>query len=317
MGAYIVRRLVSAAIVLALVSVAVFMMMHLLPGDALLTKLGQTGRIPQDQMSRLRHQMGLDQPLYQQYFSWVGQIFNGSMGHSLIFDKKTVSGMIADALPVTLELGIIAALVSVVIAVPLGALSAVYHDTPLDYALRIFSFLGLAVPSFWLGLMVIIYGTLYLGYAPPRAYVPIWHDPVTNLKEFWIPSLILGYSLAASIMRMTRSTVLEVLREDFARTARAKGLAERIVIVRHVMRNALIPVVTVFGNQTAFLLSGALILEVVFALPGLGQLTYTAILQRDYTEIQGAALVAGSVVVLVNLLTDLSYGVLDPRIRYA
>jgi peptide/nickel transport system permease protein len=314
---YLVRRLISAAVVLALVSVAVFLMMHLLPGDTLLVKLGQTGRIPQDQMDRLRHQMGIDQPLYRQYLSWVGQIFNGTMGHSLIFDKKTVSGLIADALPITLELGIVAAAVSLVIAIPLGALSAVYHDTVLDYVLRVFSFLGLAVPSFWLGLMVIIYGTLYLGYSPPRAYVPIWQDPVTNLKEFWIPSLILGYSLAASIMRMTRSTVLEMLREDYARTARAKGLAERIVIVRHVMRNAMIPVVTVFGNQTAFLLSGALILEVLFALPGLGLLTYTAILQRDYTEIQGAALVAGTIVVLVNLLTDLSYGVLDPRIRYA
>ncbi|MGI8552436.1 MAG: ABC transporter permease [Dehalococcoidia bacterium] len=317
MGTYLLRRLLSAAVVLVLVSVAVFVMMHLLPGDALLVKLGQTGRLPADQLARLRHQMGLDQPLYRQYFDWVRQIFNGTMGYSLIVDGKTVSGRIADAIPVTLELALIAGISSLVLGILLGVLAAVFHDGPVDHLLRLVSFIGLAVPSFWLGLLVIIYGTLYLGYSPPTRNVQFWQDPLANLSEFWIPGLILGFALAASIMRMSRSTVLEALREDYARTARAKGLTEQAVILQHVLRNALIPVITIFGNQAAFLFSGALILEVVFALPGLGQLTYNAILQRDYTQIQGDALVVGAVVVLVNLLTDLSYGWLDPRIRLA
>jgi peptide/nickel transport system permease protein len=316
MRGYAIRRGFAALIVVILVSVFVFIMMHLLPGDALLVKLGQTGRIPPDRMAALREQMGLNQPLYEQYFRWVGDIFNGSMGHSLIFDGQTVSGRIGDTLPITLELGVLGLLAGVVLGVPIGILSAVYQDRPIDYGLRVFSLTGLSLPQFWIGLIVIIYGTRYLGYSPPTNYTGLTTDPIQNLKDMWIPALILGYGLSASTARMMRSTVLEAFHEDYVRTARAKGLAGSRVVYRHVLRNAVIPVITLVGNQTAYIFSGALILEILFGFPGLGQLTYTAILQRDYTQVEGNALVTGGIVVGINLLVDLSYGWIDPRIRY-
>ncbi len=314
---YIIRRLFAAAVVVALVSVMVFVMMHLLPGDALMVKLGETGRIPPDKMAELRNDMGIDDPLIVQYLRWVGDVFDGSMGESLIFDGQTVSGRILDAVPITLELAILAISSALAIGIPLGVLSAVAHDRPADHIIRMVSLIGLSVPSFLLGLVVIVYGTLYFGYVPPREFVHLLDDPVGNLRQMWIPALILGYGLSASIMRMTRSTVLEALKEDYARTARAKGLAGHVIVTRHVLRNALIPVVTLVGNQAAFVFSGALILEVLFVLPGMGQLTYAAILQRDYTQVQGNALLVATIVVLVNLAVDVSYGLIDPRIRYS
>lgn len=317
MRGYALRRGFAAVIVLVLLSIFVFIMMHLLPGDALLVKLGETGRIPADRMDALRDQMGLSDPLYVQYLDWVGHLFNGTMGYSLIFDGQTVSGRIGDALPITIELGVLGLLAGVIVGIPLGILSAVYQDRPLDYALRVFSLAGLSLPQFWIGLIVIIYGTLYLGYKPPREYVSLGTDPAENLRQMWIPALILGYGLAASTARMMRSTVLEAFHEDYVRTARAKGLAGRLVIYRHVLRNAVIPVITLVGNQTAYIFSGAIILEILFGFPGLGQLTYTAILQRDYTQVEGNALVTGAIVIGINLLVDLSYGWIDPRVRYA
>ncbi len=317
MRGYALRRLFAAFIVVVLVSIFVFIMMHLLPGDALLVKLGQTGRIPPDQMDALRQKMGLDQPLYEQYIRWIGHLFNGTMGYSLIFDGQTVSGRIGEALPITLELGVLGLLVGIILGIPLGIMSAVWQDTRGDYVLRCVSLMGLSLPQFWIGLVVIIYGTRYLGYAPPSGYVSFGTDPVENLKQMWIPALILGYGLSATTMRMMRSTVLEAFHEDYVRTARAKGLAGRLVIYRHVLRNAVIPVITLVGNQTAYIFSGALILEILFGFPGLGELTYTAILQRDYTQVEGNALVTGAIVVGINLLVDLSYGWIDPRVRYA
>jgi len=316
MRTYFLRRLIAAAFVLFLVSVFIFSMMRLLPGDVLVTKLGETGRIPEDRMDELREEIGLNDPLPVQYLKWVGDLFDGSMGESLVYEGRTVSSRIVDALPVTLELGIIGMFAALLIGIPLGVFSAVLQDSPLDYAIRIFSLIGLSIPQFWLGLIIIIYGTLYLGYKPPSEWVPITEDPLGNLAMIWIPALILGFGLSASIMRMTRSTVLEAMHEDYARTARAKGLAERIVVVRHVVRNALIPVITLVGNQAAFVFSGALILEILFVLPGLGRLTLDAIYQRDYTQVQGSALVAGAIVIGINLLVDLSYGWIDPRVRY-
>jgi peptide/nickel transport system permease protein len=317
MREYIIRRVFAATVVVVLVSVLVFVMMHLLPGDALLVKLGETGRIPPAKMAQLRSDMGIDDPLAVQYVRWVGDVFDGSMGESLIFEGQSVSGRILDAVPVTLELAVLGMAAALVIGVPLGVLSAVSHDGPADHLIRMVSLLGLSVPAFLLGLVVIVYGTLYFGYVPPRGFVHLTHDPVGNLKQMWIPVLILGYGLSASIMRMTRSTVLEALKEDYVRTARAKGLTGHAVVIRHVLRNALIPVITLVGNQAAFVFSGALILEVLFVLPGMGQLTYTAILQRDYTQVQGNALLVASIVVLINLAVDLSYGLIDPRIRYS
>jgi peptide/nickel transport system permease protein len=316
MKTFALRRVFAAIVVLVIVSMFVFTMMRLLPGDTLGVKLGETGRIPPERMAELREEIGLNDPLPVQYLKWVGDVFDGSMGESLIYEGRTVSSRITAALPITLELGILGMLSALVIGIPLGVLSAVSQDSPADYALRAFSLLGLSIPQFWLGLIIIIYGTLYLGYKPPTAWIPITEDPIGNLKMMWIPSLILGFGLAASIMRMTRSTVLEALHEDYARTARAKGLTERVVVVKHVTRNALIPVATLVGNQAAFVFSGAIILEVLFVLPGLGRLTLESIQQRDYTQVQGCALVAGAIVVTINLFVDLSYGWMDPRIRY-
>lgn len=314
---YAIRRILAALLVISIASVIIFTMMHLLPGDALLTKLGDTGRIPPDQMNAIRAKMGIDQPLYSQYLHWVGHVFDGSMGQSLIFDGQTVSHRLIGALPITVELGTLGMAIAIAVGIPLGVISAMLPESWLDYVLRMFALLGLSIPSFWLGLVIIIYGTLYLGYVPPREFVGFLTDPFANLREMWIPAVVLGFSLAASIMRMSRSTVLEALHEDYARTARAKGLATHTVVIRHVLRNSLIPVVTLVGNQAAFVFSGALIIEVLFGLPGLGQLTYTAILQRDYTQVQGDALVVGAIVVFINLLVDLSYGLIDPRIRYS
>lgn len=314
--AYILRRLFAAVVVMFLLSVIVFVLMHLLDGDALVAKLGETGRIPKDQVDGLRAKMGLDDPLPVQYLHWLASLFDGSMGESLIYDGQTVSSRILHALPVTLELGLLGMLSAILIGTPLGIISAAKQDSALDYGIRMFSLLGLSIPQFFIGLIVIIYGTLYLGYHPPRFYVPITEDPIGNIKMMLIPSLILGFGLSASIMRMTRSTVLEALHEDYARTARAKGLKERTVVVKHVARNALIPVMTLVGNQAAFIFSGALILEILFVLPGMGRLTIEAIQQRDYPQVQGCALVAGAAVVAINLFIDVSYGWVDPRVRY-
>ncbi|MBI2766918.1 MAG: ABC transporter permease [Chloroflexi bacterium] len=314
---FVIRRTLAAFVVLVLVSMFVFGMMHLLPGDALVVKLGETGRIPPSQMAELRAKMGIDDPLVVQYINWVRDILDGSMGDSLIFTGRSVSSRIGNALPVTIELGILGMASALIIGLPLGVISAVKQDSPLDYLIRVVSLFGLSIPQFWLGIIIIVYGTRYLGYAPPSKWIPFEDDPIGNLKMMWIPALVLGFGFAASIMRITRSTVLEALHEDYARTARAKGLAERAVVYRHVVRNALIPVVTFVGNQAAFVFSGALLVELLFLLPGMGRLTLQAIQNRDYPQVQGSALVAAAIVVFLNLLVDISYGWIDPRVRYS
>jgi peptide/nickel transport system permease protein len=316
MIAYLVRRLLGALIVLFGVSLLVFALIHSLPGDTLIAKLGETGRLKPEQLAAARHEMGLDRPLPVQYFTWLGGVVQGDLGESLIWDGQTVAGRILNALPVSLELAVIASAVALVIAIPLGVLSAVKQDTLIDQAIRLATITGLAVPSFWLGTLTILYLGIWFRYLPPLQYTPIWEDPWANLQQFYIPGILLGYNLSAVLTRMTRSTVLEVLRHDYVRTARAKGLVQRTVLARHVLKNAIIPVVTIFGNQFAFLLGGTVIMEVLFALPGLGRQTLDAILQRDYPQVQGNALLFGTIVVLTNILVDLSYAYLDPRIRY-
>lgn len=316
MAAYLIRRLMAAIVVLFGVSLIVFMLVHSLPGDTLIAKLGETGRLKPEQIEQARRDLGIDRPLPVQYLSWLGGVLRGDLGDSLIWDGQSVAGNIADALPISFELAVIASLVALVIAIPLGVLSAVKQDTVIDQAIRLVTITGLAVPSFWLGTVVIIYLGIWFSYLPPLQYTPIWEDPSANLQQFYIPGLLLGYNLSATLTRMTRSTVLEVLRHDYVRTARAKGLMHRTVLARHVLKNALIPVVTIFGNQFAFLLGGTVIMEVLFALPGLGRQTLDAVLQRDYTQIQGNALLFGTFVVVTNILVDLSYAYLDPRIRY-
>lgn len=316
MVAYLVRRFTAAIIVLFGVSLLVFMLIHSLPGDTLIAKLGETGRLKPEQLAAARHEMGIDRPLPVQYVSWLGGVLRGDLGASLVWDGLTVGGQIADALPVSFELAIIASLVALVIAVPLGIVSAVRQDTIVDQAIRLVTITGLAVPSFWLGTIVIIYLGIWFHYLPPLKYTPIWDDPAANLQQFYIPGLLLGYNLSATLTRMTRSTVLEVLRHDYVRTARAKGLMQRTVLARHVLKNALIPVVTIFGLQFGQLLAGTVVIETVFGRPGIGRLIVDAILNKDFPLVQGIVLVVAISYVVVNLIVDLLYAFLDPRIRY-
>lgn len=316
MAAYIVRRLLAALFVLLLMSFVVFRLVRWLPGDALLVKLGEAGRMPPDKMEAARKEMGIDRPFMVQYTSWLSRAIRGDLGRSLIWDEG-VATRLRKGLPITLELAILSSAVAITIALPIGVLSAVKQDTLLDYIARVVAITGLAVPSFWLATVALLYLTLWFGWTPPLRYTPFFDDPITNLKTFILPSLILGFSLGASLTRMTRSTVLEVLRNDYVRTARAKGLQDRIVIARHVLRNALIPVVTIFGLQVTNLLGGSVIMESLFSLPGIGGVTLQAVSQRDYTQIQGNVLFLGTIALMMNVLVDISYAWLDPRIRYA
>ena len=312
---YIIRRLMGAVLVLFLMSIVVFQLVHWLPGDALLVKLGEAGRIPQDKLEEAREEMGIDRPLVVQYTTWLAGVVRGDLGQSLIWDQP-VSQRIRSGLPITLELALLASVVALAIAIPVGVLSAIKQDTPIDYVARVVAITGLAMPNFWLATLLLLYLTLWFQWTPPLRYTPFWQDPWTNLQTFCLPALALGYTLGASLTRMTRSTVLEVLRNDYIRTARAKGLKEPMVIGRHVLKNALIPVITIFGLQFTGLLGGSVIMESLFSLPGVGGITLQAVQQRDYTQIQGNALFLGAIAVLMNLVVDISYAWLDPRIHY-
>jgi len=317
MANYIIRRTIGAIFVLFLVSIVVFRLVHWLPGDALMVKLGEAGHIPPDQLAVARKEMGIDRPLVVQYTSWLGNMARGDFGKSLIYNDKTVFGLYRSGLPVTLELAALASIIGLAVAIPVGVISAIKQDPWLDYVPRVAAISGLAVPGFWLATLALLYGQLWFHWTPPLRYVSFAHNPWANAQPFILPSLILGFALGAGLTRITRSTVLEALRNDFVRTARAKGLRSTTVIVRHVLRNALIPVVTFFGLSVAGLLGGQVIMEQIFGLPGIGSITLNAVLTRDYTLIQGGALMLGAVAVFMNLFVDLSYVFIDPRIRYS
>jgi peptide/nickel transport system permease protein len=315
MASYIIRRLLGAVVVLLLMSVVVFRLVHWLPGDALLVKLGESGRLPPEQLAAAREEMGLDRPLVVQYTTWLAGVARADLGRSLIWDQS-VAERIRAGIPITVELALLASIVALAIAIPVGVLSAVKQDQPIDYVARVLAIAGLAVPGFWLATVVLLYLSLWFGWTPPLRYTPLWEDPWANLQTFILPALVLGLGLGASLTRMTRSTVLEVLRNDYVRTARSKGLAERLVIGRHVLKNSLIPVVTIFGLQFTGLLGGSVIMEALFSLPGVGGVTLQAVQQRDYTQIQGNVLFLGAIAVLMNIFVDVSYAWLDPRIRF-
>jgi len=315
MTGYIVRRGLASIAVVFVVTIIVFLLIHLQTGDALTVKLRQ--RLPEEQVQALRAEMGLDRSWLEQYGDWLGGVVQGDLGRSLFRQQDTVWSRIQGALPVTIELISIALVTSIVIGLPIGVLSAIRRNSPLDYFTRLFSVTGLAVPTFWLGTMVLVYGGLWFQYAPPLTYTPFWEDPKANLEGLWIPGLLLGYNLSSITMRITRSSVLEVLRQDYVRTAWAKGLRERVVVSRHVLRNALIPIVTIIGNQFVFVIGSTLVVEFLFHLPGIGFVALESISTRDYNLIQGTVLIIGAMIVAVNFLVDLSYAWLDPRIRLA
>ena len=260
--------------------------------------------------------LGLDQPVYVQYGRWMGGILlRGTLGDSLLGDWR-VEEKIWARLPVTIELGVMALVIGVLIAVPVGIYSAIRRNTAADYAGRTIAIMGLATPNFWLGTMVMIYPAIWWAWSPPMGLIPFSEDPLGNLGMFLIPSLILGTYLAAATMRMTRTMMLEILRQDYIRTAWSKGLKERVVVVRHAIKNALIPVVTLVGMQLPILAGGSVIIENIFNLPGLGRLMLGALDDRDYPVVSGVNLFFGTAVMVINLMIDLTYAFLDPRVRY-
>jgi peptide/nickel transport system permease protein len=259
--------------------------------------------------------LGLDKPMWQQYLTWIsGIVLHGDLGKSL-WQGTPVTEQLLARMPVTFELGAIALLVGLIIALPIGIYSAIRQDTAGDYIARSFSILLLAVPSFWLGTMVVVFPSIWWGWSPSVDYIPFSKDPVENVKNLLLPGVVLGAALSAITMRMTRTMMLEVLRQDYIRTAWAKGLSEKLVIVRHALRNALIPVVTLVGLQAPLLIGGAVIIEQIFIIPGMGLLLLEAVQKRDYPIVTGVFLAVGVAVMLINLVVDLTYGLLDPKVR--
>jgi len=312
---YILRRLLLAVPVLVLSSLIVFGLMRVMPGDALTALMAESGNVSEKDLAKLRRDLGLDRPYYEQYGIWVWQMVSLNPGYS-IFTNEPIAEALGKAIPVTVELAVLALIFGLVIAIPIGVLSATRQDTASDYAGRLVATSGLSLPDFWLGTLVITFAAIWFGWIPRLGYVSLWESPARNLQQFVLPAAVLGFRLSAATMRMTRSTVLEVLREDYVRTAWAKGLGERIIIYKHALKNALIPVVTLVGGQLGTLLAGTVIVETIFALPGMGRLTVEAILFRDYPVVQTNVMLVAGALVGLNLLVDLTYAWLDPRIRY-
>jgi ABC-type dipeptide/oligopeptide/nickel transport system permease component len=313
MQTFIARRLLQTIPVLFLFSIVVFAVLRLVPGDPAVVMLGLEAT--PEAVAEIRQDMGLDKPIFVQYGIWLGKVVRGDFGVSWR-SKQSVESLIWRRLPATLELTIGALIVAVVIALPLGIVSGVRPNSPFDVAATGFSLLGVAVPGFWLGLMLLLLVSVRLNWLPPSGHVPLREDPVASLRHLILPALTLGVGLAAPLARFVRSGMLDAMQTDYIRTARAKGLPERLVVVRHALRNGLLSVVTVFGLEFGALLGGAVITESVFNWPGIGTLLLTAIKQRDYAMVQGTVLFISAMFILVNLVVDLSYGLLDPRIRH-
>jgi len=312
---YVLRRVLLAVPVLVLSSLIVFGLMRVMPGDALTALMAESGNVGDKELKKLRKDLGLDLPYYQQYLVWVWQMVSLNPGDS-IFTNEPIPVALKKAIPVTLELATLAMILGLVIAVPIGVLSATHQDRLSDYVGRVVAVSGLSMPEFWLGTLVITFAAIWFHWMPPIGYVSFWESPWKNLQQFLVPAAILGFRLSAATMRMTRSTVLEVLREDYVRTAWAKGLAGKIVVYKHALKNALIPVVTIVGGQLGVLLAGTVVVETIFALPGMGRLTVEAILYRDYPVVQTNVMLVAGTLVTLNLLVDMTYAWLDPRIRY-
>lgn len=311
---YVVQRLLGIVPTVLLLLLLVVVMVRVIPGnvvDLMLTE--QSGARNVDRVA-IEERLGINDPLPVQYAKYASGVLRGDLGNSL-WNQRSVSGLIFERLPTTIELALVALSVSIVIAIGFGVLAAVRQDSFLDYGPRSFAILGLSIPDFALGTMVLVLPTLWFQTTVPLIWHPFSEDPVKHVQQIIIPALVVGVRFSASVMRLTRTMMLEVLRQDYTRTAWAKGLSERTVVLRHGLKNALIPVVTLLGLEMAALISGIVIMESIFAIPGVGRLLLESISARDYPVIQGITVVVGTLVVFVNLLVDLSYGILDPRIR--
>jgi peptide/nickel transport system permease protein len=314
MWSYIVRRTLQGVLVLFLVSLMIFALVRSLPGDVIMMQLARVAALSKEDLARARQELGLDRPFWQQYGTWMWGVLHGDLGRSLT-SRKPVSEELGKRLTLTLHLAILALCLAVLMAVPVGIMSAVWQDTVADYVGRLYALLGLSLPDFWLATVIVTCMALWWHWMPPMGFEPIWVDPVQCLKQLGIPALIIGARLSAVLMRMTRSALLAVLREDYVRTARAKGLCEHVIILKHALHNAWMPVVTSIGQQFSVLLGGAVIVEVIFLLPGVGSLTLDAAMLRDYTVVQGTVMVFATIIVGLNVLVDVSYAWLDPRLR--
>jgi len=315
---YIIRRLLLLVPIMLGVSFLTFAMFRIIPGDAAILRCG-FGCTP-EVVEELRHDLGLDRPWYVQYGDWVWGVVQGDFGESITESGLSVTTDLGRRLPITGEILIMSVILSIVLGVPPGVLSAIRPGTPLDFIARVGSVLGLSIPNFWLGILIITFGLSWFGWTPPqfgRGYVPFFDDPWVNLQQFIFPSLVLALAIAAGIMRLTRSSMLEVLRNDYIRTAWSKGLRERTVVIRHALKNALIPVVTVVGLQVGTLIGGAVLVERVFALNGVGFWVVEAVIRRDIFVVMSLTLIFAIAYVVANLMVDIAYGWLDPRIRYA
>ena len=335
MRAYLIRRLLLIIPTLFILTIIVFLAVRFIPGDIIDNMAAQleiwSARGADIDREALERMLGLDVPVHVQYGRWIGVLptpdwvtgeshFNGllqgTLGNSLFGEHMTVEERLISRLPVTIELGFLAIVIGLVIALPVGIYSAIRQDTAADYLGRSIALIGMATPNFWLAIMVMLYPAIWWGWSPSVKYIPLVEDPLGNLGMFLIPSVILGTAMSAATMRMTRTMMLEVLRQDYIRTAWSKGLNERVVIMRHAIKNALIPIVTLIGMQMPLLVGGAVIMEEIFVLPGIGRLFLYALEGRDYPVIQGVNLFLSAFVMLSILLTDMIYPYLDPRVRY-
>ena len=315
MRQYIIRRVLLALFVLWLVHLLVFSMVRAFPGDVVMMRLAQDATMTKESYERARQELGIDRPFLVQYGETMRDLFRGDLGDSLLSGRPVIDEL-GDRVWLTLHLAVMSLLIALLIAIPIGITSAIRQDTLADYGGRMFSILGLSLPDFWTGVVAVLILSLWFHWLPPRGFEEIWVDPVKVFQQLGIPALIIGFRFSAIIMRMTRSSMLEVLREDYIRTAWSKGLSERRVIVGHALKNSFIPVITLVGQQFSILLGGTVIIETIFLLPGVGNMTLDAVIFRDYTLVQGAVIFFGGIMVLMNLLVDISYAWFDPRIRY-
>jgi peptide/nickel transport system permease protein len=316
MRTYVLHRLGIALVTLFGMSLVIFFMMRLAPGNIVDILFAAAGYVSESDKQALMKELGIDKPIWLQYVDWIKNIFTGDLGKSYRYDESAWK-VIQPLIPVTIELAALSTLFSILLGVPAGVISAVRQDTKLDYFLRVFSLAGLSLPSFWLGMVIILVLVAWLGWIPPLTYVSPAENFKIHLVQFLLPSLAVGYRSSALLMRITRSAMLEVLREDYVRTAWAKGQNFTAVVWRHALKNAILPVVTVIGIEFAFLIGGLVVTETVFNLPGVARFLVQAILWRDYPIVQNLVMFIAVVVVLSNLIVDMLYGWLDPRVRYA
>lgn len=318
MARYLTQRAIAFLPILLGVSILIFGAIRLIPGDAIVAMLGtEAGMLSESQRAALESYFGLDKPVIEQYGLWLGNALRGDLGLSVRHGAPVVNVMLA-RFPVTLELAVLALVIALTLGLPLGVLSAVKHNSVLDLFARLFALIGLAMPNFLLGTLIIFVLSVYFRILPNSGdYVSLAEDPVRNLQQMIFPAITLGFSFSASVMRTTRSAMLEVLGQDYIRTARSKGLRDAVINSRHALRNALIPVVTITGVELGYLLGGTVIVEEIFSLPGIGRLVFNAISQRDYALVQGITLFIALNFVIVNLAVDVLYTAIDPRISYA